>query len=107
MNDKSYSTDLTDQQWQLISVFFTKSEKRGREQRYELRRIIDGCFYVLRGGIPWRMMPHDLPPWRVVNDHFNTWRKNGKWERINQGLREQYRKTHVHTQPPPQLIVNQ
>jgi putative transposase len=52
------------------------------------------------------MMPHDLPPWRVVNDHFNAWRKNGKWDRINQALREQYRKTHVHNQPPPSLIVN-
>src|SRR3954470_15007570 len=86
MNDKSYQTDLTDEQWRLISAFFTKSEKRGRERRHDLCRIIDGCFYVLRGGIPWRMMPHDLPPWRVVNDHFNAWRRNGKWERINQAL---------------------
>jgi len=60
MNDKSSPTDLTDEQWRLISVFFTKSEKRGRERRHDLRRIIDGCFYVLRGGIPWRMIrfPH-------------------------------------------------
>jgi len=83
MNDKSYPTDLTDEQWRLISAFFTKSEKRGRERRHDLRRIIDGCFYVLRGGIPWRMMPHDLPPWPVVNDHFNRWHRNGKWDRIN------------------------
>jgi transposase len=37
------------------------------------------------------MMPHDLPPWRVVYDHFSTWRRTGKWERINQVLREHYR----------------
>jgi transposase len=37
------------------------------------------------------MMPHDLPPWRVVYDHFSTWRKSGKWERINQVLRERDR----------------
>ena len=62
MRSKSYPTDLTDEQWQLIARLFTKSEKRGRKRTYELPRIINGCFYVLRGGIPWRMMPHDLPP---------------------------------------------
>jgi hypothetical protein len=30
------------------------------------------------------MMPHDLPPWRVLYDPFSTWR-------INQVLRERYR----------------
>jgi putative transposase len=34
-------------------------------------------------------MAHDT--WRVVYDHFGTWRRTGKWERINQVLRERYR----------------
>ena len=91
MISKTYPTDLTDEEWQLISGMFVTSEHRGANRRHELRRILDGCFYVLRGGISWRMMPHDLPPWRVVYDHFSTWRRTGKWERINQVLRERYR----------------
>ena len=91
MTSKRYPTDLTDEEWQLISGLFATSERRGANRRYELRRVLDGCFYVLRGGISWRMMPHDLPPWRVVYDHFSTWRKSGKWERINQVLRERDR----------------
>ncbi len=108
MKSKSYPTDLTDEQWQLIAGLFTKSEKRGREPIYELRRILDGCFYVLRGGIPWRMMPHDLPPWRVVYDHFSQWRKTAKWERITQVLREEYRQTRGrHAQPTAAIIDSQ
>ena len=61
------------------------------QQHYSLRRIIDGCFDVLRGGIPWRMMPHDLPPWEDVYYHLRTWRRKGIWEQINQGLRERHR----------------
>jgi putative transposase len=91
MTSKRYPTDLTDEEWQLISGLFATSEQRGANRRYELRRVLDGCFYVLRGGISWRMMPHDLPPWRVVYDHFSTWRRTGKWERINQVLRERDR----------------
>ena len=60
-------------------------------QEDALRRIVDGCFYVLRGGVPWRMMPHDLPPWEDVYYHLRTWRRKGTWERINQVLRERHR----------------
>src|SRR4051812_8123041 len=91
MTSEPYPTDLTDEEWQLISGMFVTSEHRGANRRYELRRILDDCFYVLRGGISWRMMPHDLPPWRVVYDHFIKWRRTGKWERINQVLRERDR----------------
>ncbi|MFC5355311.1 IS5 family transposase [Azospirillum himalayense] len=86
-----YPTDLTDQEWAVVSKLFTKSEHRGAQRKHDLRRVIDGCLYVLRGGIAWRMMPHDLPPWTDVYDHFRRWRKNGKWEQVNAALREQYR----------------
>jgi putative transposase len=91
MTSKRYPTDLTDEEWRLIAVMFVSRERRGANRSYALRRIIDGCLYVLRGGISWRMMPHDVPPWRVVYDQLSTWRRTGKWERINQVLREQYR----------------
>ena len=106
MKSKSYPTDLTDEQWRLSAKLFTKSEKRGREPIYDLRRILDGCFYVLRGRIPWRMMPHDLPPWRGVYDHFSLWRRMGKWEIITQVLREDYRKTRSRKPQPTAAIID-
>src|ERR687897_218911 len=76
----------------VVSLAYEKrASPCGENPRYEFRRILDGCFYVLRGGISWRMMPHDLPPWRVVYDHFSNWSRTGKWERINQVLRERDR----------------
>src|SRR5919107_3973966 len=106
MISKRYPTDLTDEEWQLISSMFVTSEHRGANRRYELRRILDGCFYVLRGGIPWRMMPHDLPPWRVVYDPFSLWRRTGKWEIITQVLREEYRKTRGRKPQPSAAIID-
>lgn len=49
-------------------------------------------------------MPHDLPPWRVVYDRFSLWRKTGKWERINQTLRERYR-TRKGRDPQPSAAI--
>src|SRR3954466_7755693 len=106
MTSKLYPTDLTDEEWQLISSMFVTSEHRGANRHYELRRILDGCFYVLRGGISWRMMPHDLPPWRVVYDQFSKWRRTGKWERINQVLREHYRTKHGRSPLPTAAVID-
>jgi putative transposase len=54
MTSKPYPTDLADEEWQLISGLFATSEHSGANRSYKLRRIIDGCFYVLRGGISCR-----------------------------------------------------
>ena len=106
MTSDGYPTDLTDEEWQLLAPLFTKSEKRGRQPVHDRRRVIDGCFYVLRGGIAWRLMPHDLPPWDVVYDNFRTWRKNGKWERINQVLRETYRTASGRKPQPTAAVID-
>jgi transposase len=28
-----------------------------------MREIINGIFYVMRAGCPWRLVPRDVPPW--------------------------------------------
>ena len=44
MNDKSYSTDLTDQQWQLISVFFRRARKGGESSAMSSVGSLMGAF---------------------------------------------------------------
>ena len=88
MANKPYPTDLSDAEWALIKPFLVRDRGRRGKRKHDPRRIVDGCFYVLRGGIPWRLMPHDLPDWDDVYSHLRKWRKNGTWERINQVLRE-------------------
>ncbi len=43
----------------------------------------DAIRYVLRTGCSWRMLPHDLPPWRIVFHYFRTWRRDGTWQRAH------------------------
>ncbi len=43
-------------------------------------------FYVLRGGIPWRMLPLCFPPRQTVYGWFATWRDAGVWQSINHRL---------------------
>ena len=39
----------------------------------------------------WRLLPHDLPPWKTVYDYFRTWSHDGTWEQIMTTLRERVR----------------
>ena len=57
---------------------------RGHPRTVDLREVVNGILYVLRGGIPWRLMPHDLPPWGTVWWYFRKWRDDGTWERVEE-----------------------
>jgi putative transposase len=69
-----------------------------------LREIVNAMLYVLRGGVAWRMLPSDFPPWSNVYDHFRRWKKNGLLERVHSILREAVRRKHK-KEPTPSLCI--
>ncbi len=75
-----YPSDLSESEWQLIEHHFQPATKRGSAAKHKKKQIVDAILYVLKGGIPWRMMPNDCPPWQTVYDHFSRWNKKGVWE---------------------------
>jgi transposase len=44
---------------------------------------MNAIFYVLRGGMAWRLLPNDLPPRTTVYRWFSSWRDTGLFETIN------------------------
>jgi transposase len=51
-----------------------------------MREIVNGIFYVMRAGCPWRLLPNDLPPWGTIYRWFAAWCDDGRFERINHAL---------------------
>jgi len=51
-----------------------------------MREIVNGIFYVLRTGCPWRLIPSDLPPWSTLWRWFRLWRDESLFARISHGL---------------------
>jgi len=78
-----YETDLTDAEWALIAPLLPEPCARGRPRRWSPREILNGIFYVLRGGIGWRLLPSDLPPKSTVFRWFSLWRDTGLFETLN------------------------
>ena len=94
-NEESYPSDLTDIEWELIEPLMPGPQKLGRPARYEKRAILNAVFYVVRSGCSWRMLPRDLPPWRIVYYYFMTWRQEGLWDRLHETLRDCVRLSHA------------
>ena len=81
-----YQTDLTDAEWRVIAPHLPKPRATGRPRAWPMREIVNGIFYVMRAGCPWRLLPNDLPPWGTIYRWFASWRDDGCFERINHAL---------------------
>lgn len=77
-----YETDLTDTEWAFIEPFMPDPCRHGRPRAWSLREILNAIFYVLRGGIAWRLLPRDLPPRPPVYRWFAWWRDTGLFETV-------------------------
>jgi len=89
--EQVYPSDLTDEEWALIDPLIPKAREPGRPEKYSKRAILNAIFYLVRSGCAWRMLPHDLPPWKLVWHYFAHWKKHGVWTRLNDALRDAVR----------------
>jgi putative transposase len=88
---KRYPSDLTEAEWAILEPLVPQAKPGGHPRTVNIREVVNGIFYVLRGGIPWRCLPKDFPPWPTVYYYFWVWRREGVVERMNTLLREQER----------------
>ena len=72
--------DLSEAEWRLIESLLP-NKPRG-VARVDDRRVINGIFYVLRTGSPWRDLPTRYGPNTTVYNRFNRWAKAGVWLKV-------------------------
>jgi transposase len=95
MQGCTYPSDLTDEQWILLSPLLpapkSGTAKGGRPREVDLRQIVNGIRYQNRSGCQWRMLPTDFGPWPTVHGYYRAWRRDGVVQRLHDTLREQVR----------------
>ena len=79
--------DLSDAEWTIIEPLLP-NKPRG-VPRTDDRRVLNGIFFVLRTGCPWRDLPERYGPYTTVYNRYNRWAKVGVWLRIFETLSEQ------------------
>ncbi len=83
-----YPSDLSDDEWALLSPLIPAAKPGGRPRSVAMRRILNGIFYVLRTGCAWRYLPAEYGPWPTVYYYLRRWCLDGTWEQIHTHLRE-------------------
>jgi putative transposase len=90
-NTQLYPTDMTDRQWNHIRRLIPPAKPGGRPRELDMRLVVNAIFYVVVGGIQWRMLPKEYPKWQSVYYYFRLWRDDGTWQRIHDTVRSQVR----------------
>jgi transposase len=76
--------ELSDYEWTAIKPMLP-NKPRG-VPRVNDRRVLNGIFWVLRSGAPWRDLPETYGPRTTCYNRFVRWRRAGVWDQITDAL---------------------
>jgi transposase len=99
-------SNLTDAEWALLAPFLPPPSSVGRPRKWPMRRIVEAILYLLRGGLPWRMLPPCFPPVSTVRRWFYLWRDNGLWQTLNHSLLMATREMHGREASPSAGVID-
>lgn len=79
--------DLSDEEWAIIAPLLTQ-QGRGPERKDD-RKVLNGIFYILRTGAPWRNLPERYSPRTTVYNRYVRWGERGVWQGIFETLAQE------------------
>jgi transposase len=78
---------VTDEEWAFVAPYLALLPEDASQRRYELREVFNAVRWIVRAGAPWRLLPHELPPWPAVYQQTQRWIAAGCFEAIVHDLR--------------------
>lgn len=103
---KPYLSDVSDEEWAFVAPYLVLMREDAAQRDYELRDVFDALRWIVRAGSPWRLLPHDFPPWPAVYQQTRRWLATGCFEALVQDLRAVLRLAADHTPDPSAVIFD-
>ena len=93
---------LTDELWERLEPLLPRPRRTNRHVQYagrkpsDARRIVNGILFVLRTGVPWRLLPatSDFPSGYTCRRRLRRWHKAGVWQQLFETLLAELPRTH-------------
>ena len=70
----------------MVEPLIPKSQAKTGRPPSDRRLMLNGIFWILATGAPWRDLPERFGPWQTVYDHLSKWRKAGLYAKIIEAL---------------------
>ena len=80
--------ELADEAWERLTDLMPLTAQPGGQWR-DHRRVLNGMFWVLNSGAPWRDMPARYGRWKTVYGRYRRWTREGLFDRIFERLQLQ------------------
>ena len=74
--------DISDEFWEKIELHLPGQRGQWGGIAENNRRFINGVFWILRTGAPWRDLPLDYGDWKNTHRRFCRWRDKRIWENL-------------------------
>lgn len=103
---KPYPCDVSDEEWARVAPYLSLLRENARQRAYPLREVFNGLRYLVRYGVAWRAMPHDLPPWHTVYDQAQRWLRAGCFEMLADDLRAVLRPATGRAEEPTAAVLD-
>jgi len=103
---KTYPSDVTDEEWAFCAPYLALMKEDVPQRKYALRTLFNGLRYMVRAGCPWRMLPHDLPPWQAIQQQTLRWIAAGVFEDMAADLRRILRLILERSEEPSAVILD-
>ena len=84
---RAYPSDVSDDEWAFCAPYLALMKEAAPQRKYSSREIFNAVRWFVRAGCPWRMLPHDLPPWQIVQQQTLRWIRGGCFEAMANELR--------------------
>ena len=78
--------DISDETWAVLFPLLPGQRGQWGGIAKDNRKFINGVFWILRTGAPWRDLPPEYGKWGTVHQRFRRSRDNGTWEKILEAL---------------------
>lgn len=104
MTRKTYPTDLSDSEWEILAPLIPAAKSGGHPRTTNIRAVCNAIYYHLKTGCQWEMLPKDFPPSSTVYSYYRKWQRRGIWEQLNHTLRARLREQ-LGRSPQPSAIA--
>lgn len=106
MSRKPYPTDVSDEEWSFTAPYLTLMDTSAPQRQHELREVFNALRWIVRAGVPWRMLPIHFPPWEAVYQQSRRWVDAGRFDAMVSDLRSVIRVAQGRQGQPSAVVLD-